>query len=560
LKLRNLSIIIWGALLFIFVLNFYLNFFRFPFLSINLFEAIPAESALIIKCNDVGSLNKLSVNSQFWNSIQKTSLYEKIQTDLFEVKKRLLKSEDSTSIFENNQFVAALQMSSAKSADFLYVIDATGMRLDAENLIENLENVRINQSVFLKETVHELIFSDNQRFTICFYNNIIILARFPFIVEDAIAQLNNPLQALSDQKDFQLAKKSATGNPELFIYINFKKLPQLLNRSGSHNKLNYLERMGSLAIVNFYAEDFEVIVDGTYIANSDSDFESGAIKPSESKMFEVIPDNSSFLFWQTKDFKNTFQSFNNNDTIFIDYVEPWIGEEYAIFLMESRKASLDDEQFVVFKMKDKELAKQLLSNYADLKGKMQDVDYQTFTIKQLFSDEILKSISLFDKRDPQSPFYTIIEDYVIFSNSKQSLEVLIDKHILNQTLSNNAPFLQYQGELLPTSNTFFYCNAQLFMPFLRQFTAESGYKNVDDYIDILYNFKILGIQLRRSDKSSKLDLYLNNSDKKTNPTKIIWNVKLAADAIIQPAVLNNTMNGQKEIFVQDAENRMCHRF
>ena len=295
--------------------------------------------------------------------------------------------------------------------------------------------------------------------------------------------------------------------------------------------------MESLLTLNIHAEDNDVSIDGAFVSDSNTEFKTGTIKPSESEMYKVIPDNCSFLFWQSKIHEKSQLPLELESADFTKYLEPWIGEEFAVFLTESRKISISEEQFFVFKVKDTELTEQLLTEYAESKGKLQKIDYQTFTINQLFSGEFLSPMSLLDKEGLQSPFYTIIEDFIIFSGSRQSLEILIDKHILGQTLSNDASFLQFHGGLMQTSNTFFYCNTSLVIPFLRHFSAELGQEHIDAFFDILYNFKTLGVQLDRSKKISNLDIYLNESESHSTATKIIWTANLKANAIIPPAVL-----------------------
>ena len=51
---------------------------------------------------------------------------------------------------------------------------------------------------------------------------------------------------------------------------------------------------------------------------------------------------------------------------------------------ESRKAALEEEQLLIYKSKDKKLANRYLNEYAESKGKMLEVNYQIFTIYQLF--------------------------------------------------------------------------------------------------------------------------------------------------------------------------------
>ncbi len=540
--------------MFITILNFYFEFFRFPFFRINLREAVPEQSSLVIEANDIASLNKTSPNSSFWSSVQQTSLFQKIQTDLFEFKSRLLENQDSSS-FSKLKFIAALQTSSAKSADFLYIIKADGKQKKLSALIDQLENVKINRSVFLKEHVYELIFADNQSFTVSFCKNVVLFSRYPFMVEDGISQLNKNKKDSSISKVFRASKRSDLGKPAISFYFNFKKILQLLDRPGRKLKSGQIDP-GSFATLNLYAKDEDILIDGTMFTGHKTEVKPRSFSASFSELNAVIPDNCSFVFWQSSNIEKREHFDKKNDPEFENFLSPWIGEESAIFLMESQKGSPEEDRLTIFKSKDVELAKNYLNEYAEVKGKLYEFDYQTFTIKQFFSDEILNPNLLLESIPIQSPYYTIINDFLIFARTRQSLEMLIDKHILGQTLENDPSFLQFQNELEPSSNAYLYCNVSLLLPLLRQFSSTLELENVEPYFDLLYPFQSIGVQIQQSSGKSNLQFYLNSSDDAVNPTKLVWTSQLSANAIMPPTILKNSKTDQNEVFIQDAENRI----
>ena len=166
MKLRKLSILIWGVVLFICILNFYFHFFIFSFFRTTAFEAIPSQSILIVECQDLSSINKSNPKGSDWSAIQRIPFFQKLNNDLETLNSKVLHNPDSINVFEQNKFVAALQKSSVDEFDFLYVFENEDILLSFEKLQE-LENVTIQESKYLRENVYEVI-QGKDRFTFCF--------------------------------------------------------------------------------------------------------------------------------------------------------------------------------------------------------------------------------------------------------------------------------------------------------------------------------------------------------------------------------------------------------
>ena len=516
-----------------------------------LIDAVPSQSLLIVESEDIKYLDENTVAISDWSSLYQTPLFNIIKKDFEQLQFDFLNRSDSAVYIKPIKFVAALQKSSAKGSDFLYVFEKDDLNIDLE-LLQKDQSIKVNPSIYLKEKVYEVV-QKEQGFAVCIYKNIVLVARYPFIVEDAIAQLINPRNPLKKYLLRNSASKEQESNPEMSIYFAFGNLFKYFQLPIFKNSVNPFENSNAFIELNFFPSRDKTQVKGTYYGDLVFDTKKVSKPLSESTLFEVIPDNCSYLYFQSIDLKTNDENQLKNDSIFKKYMQPWVGNHMALFAMESRKDAFEKTQIRAIELKDVELAEQMLEQFAASKGKLQEIDYQSFKIKQLLSNELL-DFSFFDKfQFDENPFYVIIKDYVIFSNSRNTLELLIDKYILSQTLLNDPGFLQFQATLHPEIYSFFYCKPTLFIPHLRQVLHAFEANKTEPYFDVFNGFDVIGIQTN-NDKKHNLNFYLNTSSNSSNETKIVWKSNLKNEAIIPPAVIKNEENGQLEIFVQDSKN------
>ncbi len=554
LKLRILSVFLLLALALLCFLNIFFGFFRFPFIGIDPFEVVPGHSLMVIEYRPDNNLQDSTSNlPPAWNSLRQAPVFE----NLNDYRNRLTPGVDTIAQAKTGNFLAALQMSSAGNFDFLYIFKKHDAPFKKAAL-DNLKAERIRTSTYLDETVYEIIFRDQQRIAVSFYKNLVLLAPFPFMVEDAIAQLKHP-QERKYHKFFHSLKKTGNENAGISVYLNLSEMAKtfnvdgsipLLRQSADENQQKHQDRWLAL---NFVQGTDTFFMEGSMIAEDFAENDRGSVEAIESEIFAVIPDNCSFLHWRA--INNV--PIGEADSIFTKFVQTWVAGEAALFLTELQGADTNEGLFLVLKSKESELTTRTMEAYAEASGKLQEWDYQTFTIRQLLSDDILQSVPAFEKISMQNPFYTLVGNYVVFSSSRQRLEILIDKHILGQTLSNNADFLNFKAQWKPGNRSLFYSNVPLFAPWLRQIIMPSPDNDeFQPFFDLLQHFTSVGFQQIRSGKYDRLHVYTGLTDEPASATRLIWNARLAANARIAPVVLKNAKNGQYEIFVQDAENKI----
>jgi hypothetical protein len=146
----------------------------------------------------------------------------------------------------------------------------------------------------------------------------------------------------------------------------------------------------------------------------------------------------------------------------------WIGDEIAVIEVPSKDEAgrllASKDQFAVFlKANSISKAKQnlaILTNQVRKKTpiKFRDFDYRGHTISSMFMKGFFKMImgKYFSKIE--KPYFTVIEEYVVFSNHPQTLKTIIDEYEVGLTLAKSEEFRTFFNKFSASSNAFVYSN------------------------------------------------------------------------------------------------------
>lgn len=127
----------------------------------------------------------------------------------------------------------------------------------------------------------------------------------------------------------------------------------------------------------------------------------------------------------------------------------WIGNEIALFKIRPlSKQSKDKDIALVIHTKDLAAAQKGMSQIVKQirkwsPFKFKEYDYKNFTINYLKQKNFFKPFlgKLFEGID--EPYFTYIQNHVVFSNSKEVLEQIIDDYIRGNTLDKDTKFKDF---------------------------------------------------------------------------------------------------------------------
>jgi hypothetical protein len=312
------------------------------------------------------------------------------------------------------------------------------------------------------------------------------------------------------------------------LYLNYYSLPDLVKAysDGENESINNLSESLISTNLDLEIEDDILRANGfTYVNDSVESYirtlELSGKGPTE--FFEIAPQRTGFcLGMGFESFGTFFERFQENikkdvkeyqeyqdnmsaveNFLKIDLqkqVVDWIGEEVAILQLQSSGKGTDTEMAVILKANNIEKAKKDL---ADIERqvrrrtpvKFKSIDHRGYPINYLGMKGVFKVLlgKFFARYD--KPYYTVINNFVVFSNHPQALESMIDDFLDRKTLDRSDEFKKFRRGFEDESAVFVYVNTLVLFNTMKSMadaeTRASMAKN-EDYITC---FRHIGFQL-----------------------------------------------------------------
>lgn len=542
-------------------------FFRLPLLSVSPFSAVPVNAALLLSVPDTHAAKSTIDSLKDIQEFSELYPFSSFFTDLRQL-------QEVIPITAENPIVTALQQSGRNKLDWIIISDLRTTNFDLEHWVDTVQYVDIQENIFRNFTVFDLENETGQTAAIAQYRNLIIYGRYSLLVEDAISQIKNPPTDINRTRAFRRTQKMLDSTTPIQVYLNFNQAPQLLAPYITSSRREEIAALGELASWLAFSIDLDqetatideqqqhfLALEGGLIKSNDNDFlhafGHNSIAKNES-IQDILPNNIVVTNWfGVNDFQHFYKYLNQKeDELFREYFLDWIGEEFAYVVTEPFGASNEVEKFVVFKIENEALAKKKLREFEENVGLLQIYDYQMFTITQLTADNLLQPVFGEQMNSIQQPFYTLLEDYVVFGNSRAALEVWIDKYLVGQTLSNDTGFLQVATALNSETSLFTAFHTANMAALIKSYFKPPLRKKMDKGLDIFKELDYVAF----NGNTSGSRLYLKGkgliTEKKSTQTGIAWKTPIKNRAATAPTVIRNKATKQYDILVQDIDRNL----
>ena len=140
------------------------------------------------------------------------------------------------------------------------------------------------------------------------------------------------------------------------------------------------------------------------------------------------------------------------------------------------------------------------------------IEYKNFEINYLERKNFFKMFfgELFNKLE--KPYFTYIEDYVVFSNSLELLMQVIDDYIGGRTLSHNVKFQSFIDEFNNKTNISIFIQMPKMYTTLYFYTPEENKEAFKENREMILSFARIGFQLNSDGKKFKTILLAEYDD------------------------------------------------
>jgi hypothetical protein len=524
-------------------------FWRLPFLGVSPWEAMPRHSGMLLKVKK-STLDRFDPKKQ-GNETARIFLPEAVQRDLEQFQKLF---DKKITLPEDGQVYISINPNRTTGIDVLFVLDSfRSVNVEAMFALESSWQWR--QSIFRNHTVFSVKAGD-QRFALAKYRNLLLAARHPYLVENAISQLKSPASSLCRDASFtKLVKKLEEEEATLNVLLNFSQFGSQFSPLIQASKIGQVEGLGNVAgwlllrlpttpITGVWSGAFTPAPGSVLMA---SNFRAGEI-PFKN-VFRAMPDNLAAFAWLTL---SNYAPSSDQHRLWKHFFQKWFGGEIALALGEPIESE-SPELFLLLQSTDAKLAESQLQAYAARAGALDSYDYQMFKVMQCMGTEVGEMAGI--GASFTNPFATVLGEYVLFSNTKAGLERWIDKYLAGQTFSKNFRFLQSLRPLPTEASGFLYLE------------SEKSWQQLVGFLDAKLEASVRGNPLRfnhlaatwhRSGSLFELSMVAPPGAAKAEqqPANILWRAPLAGVCALPPFVFKDSKSGEALVFTQDDGNRI----
>ncbi|MCL1973681.1 MAG: DUF3352 domain-containing protein, partial [Bacteroidetes bacterium] len=186
------------------------------------------------------------------------------------------------------------------------------------------------------------------------------------------------------------------------------------------------------------------------------------------------------------DIRNHFLSWMEGEVVFAQHTPGSLGRQnefVAVIKMKNRKEAVNNLNTI----------EESIRKHMPVKFKT--IEYEGYEVHFLEMKGFFRLLfgKMFAKLD--KPYYTIIDDYAVFSNSTATLLSMIEDHRVGQTLENDREFQQFIQEFNKKSTVFAYLNTSKSFPLFQDLLAPSTWIDLQDNQNFVLCFPHTGFQL-----------------------------------------------------------------
>jgi len=597
--LKKYVIIIAGSLLLLAAIISFVLFRKSPGQQTNILKGVPLDATIIVETESLQQLSgTLRKKNKLWIELSKSPWLEEAEKQFQFIDSLFVSKSEILSFLGKQKTIISYHQQGKDKIRPLLLISLPGeyKKSALQSLISSFEDstIVLHERKYEGANLQELTGKarGNPIATVAIKDNIFLLSKSSILVEDAIRQFESSPGIPADE-GFQKVRATAGKNVNANIYIQMDKLPKAMS---AFVKPEFVKKI--LAI-----EDFSGWIEADLIINEENLYLSGFSNssladgnfqgiftdqsPGENTLIDVIPSNTAAFFSiHIHDYAKFYENYllylerNGRQSVhktlvstfekktgieLIPFFSDIFANEAGVVVTDFKDQPVDENMFLLFDVKSMPVARERLllllkehgENEAENQPQVIQFDSETrYTIYKIPYAGIGRLLfgNLFDMEN--MPFFTFLDQHVVFGKSATSLSKFLHFNILNKTLATDMMYNDFAEHMSNRSNFHFYFNPLSGNNLIQYLLRDEYAKKLSANYDFLRNIKGPAYQFNTTNNYFFNNFYIEYTTNVKEQPKTVWETLL--DTIIEgkPAFFTNHYTMQNEIVVQDLRNNL----
>ncbi|WMN11811.1 DUF3352 domain-containing protein [Marivirga salinae] len=523
-------IIVVSVIVLIIALTFVYFFYLQPIKKNNPLMAVPPDASMIFQLeNPFEEWNEITDN-KIWNYLKTNPYFKEIGQEMDSLTVDMKSNSSLWELVMDRPMVMSVHKTRPKDYDFLYVIDL--QRATQFDFIKNYINdfsddiEKVYTRTYQDQEILEIKFIDSPTtYYLFIYDNLLSVSSTHILVEQSIDQLKKPI-LIRDFDFIDITK--ALGSNDINMYINYPAFSDYLKiwMDDSEDESSDIFSILKYSGMSLEATDKVLSVEGyTNVKKDKPNLLTALMNSGEGEIGvgTIVPDNASYFmslgFDDAKEFYKQMEevlkiseegdSYMESKQKIEDYLDisieddflSWIDNEIALIQLNSNSDKNKVELAVAIKHKDFDDTKERLG-YIEQQirkktpVKFKGITYKGYDIQFLSIKGFFKLMfgSAFEGID--KPYYTIMDDYVVFSNSPRTLGKIISSVEEKSTLDHTKEYADFMENFDYESSLFIYLSANELLSDAERILDASSWKELKPHQPYFKSFPMIGMQIK----------------------------------------------------------------
>lgn len=499
----------------------------------NALGLVPEDAIYVITMPDPIKGWKDISGSKMWTHLRTNAYFAKLTASTDHLDSIVRQNDILLSLVGAHRLLVSAHMTGEKTYDFLFLADlgeVAGVKL--KFIHKYISDISISGYALKKEK-----YNGEELYTITnTVNHSVTYLSIPG--KNLIASFSKSL--LKKALDVRKEKASPTGsasslaeiqlddNGLIQLYVNASRLPAFMAcyAAATNEYVDPLSKLIRNASLDFHFADESLSAEGFMYINEEEEsyLRTLAVSGKAATGFEgIAPKRTGFAlalgFTSFATFFENLQtnlqrdvaaykSYQENLKQVEDYLSisleknfvSWVGEEIALIQLQSGGNGVEAEVALAIKSSNIEQAKKELAYVEKMVRKrtpvkFKSVEHRSYPIRYLHMKGLFKLLlgKFFARYD--KPYYTIIDNYVIFSNHPGTLESMIDDYLDHNTLRRQDDFMTFRNQFESENAVFFYANTPILFNALKSLADVKTRASMVTNKEYIVCFEKIGFQL-----------------------------------------------------------------
>lgn len=415
------------------------------------------------------------------------------------LKEKVITNSQINNLIANKDIFISFSSSKNKEIDFL-ISTQLNKEEDKNNLLDALKSSGIKTNVV--KGIVQLKVNDSSSFYVGIAKNLLLLSNSILPVKTALLQQSTPSSRdfMAYIKSNHKLSKNSVGN----LYIDFNQLPSLIKAvlpAALNGSLAVFNKQNTYASLSYNFSKERLFFNGTSKINDQNSYYNlfTGLKPQKSSIDNLLPSSTAnFTLYIINDYKSWrsslvqwFTAHHENASI-----KKIIASTETKYHLNAEKIFPEyfKGQLISFQLQSGEnLGAIDLSNGDKVKQLLIDIsEDQSQDIKRFKLSGLLYCYFGEPFKKFGSPYYTIIDNHLVFSNQPNALQKFLNEYRNNNLLINQSDYTNLFSQLSNTANITFYVNQQnsielvrnaVYLPYYKHFLSN---KNLGGFNSFLY--------------------------------------------------------------------------